>query len=214
MHFEKNKKELLKLCELYRIVKELIIYAEQSDLEDRTSLGAINELRNAFDHIMRANATELGISPDKTKKYTKIQIDKCYGDVYRAGYDILDMLCVNYKSSINNIMKEFSSNTIVTIMPDYFDNATKVNQIQKKIAKIRAKKDVENKTYENFIEYTEEMKILGNFHEKILSNIPLFIEQKKKEKKEEGLSLAKKIIIPIILVIVGLLINFYFPLIK
>ena len=192
MHFEKNKKELLKLCELYRIVKELIIYAEQSDLEDRTSLGAINELRNAFDHIMRANATELGISPDKTKKYTKIQIDKCYGHVYRAGYDILDMLCVNYKSSINNIMKEFSSNTIVTIMPDYFDNATKVNQIQKKIAKIRAKKDVENKTYENFIEYTEEMKILGNFHEKILSNIPLFIEQKKKRKKRRRAKLSQK----------------------
>ena len=79
------------LTELYIIVKEIVLYSEEIDPENRADISVINELRNAFDHLMRVYAAYFeiqhdyeflfswdfipGDDNDKLKKYLKNKID-------------------------------------------------------------------------------------------------------------------------------------------
>ena len=51
-----EQKLLTKIVSDYFVVKNLIIKAENLDREKRIPINAINELRNALDHIMRVFA--------------------------------------------------------------------------------------------------------------------------------------------------------------
>ncbi len=52
------------LTELYIIVKEIVLYSEEIDPENRADISVINELRNAFDHLMRVYAAYFEIQHD------------------------------------------------------------------------------------------------------------------------------------------------------
>ncbi|KKK46278.1 hypothetical protein LCGC14_0786840 [marine sediment metagenome] len=54
MHFSESElQKLRKTTELYQKTKLLIIKAEEFDRDDKTRIGAFDELRHAFDHLMR-----------------------------------------------------------------------------------------------------------------------------------------------------------------
>ncbi len=54
--------KLRDLTELYFVVKEIILYFEEVNPEQKADIQPINELRNAFDHLMRCSSTWLGIN--------------------------------------------------------------------------------------------------------------------------------------------------------
>lgn len=69
--YRKQAVEKLKdLSELYIVVKELIIYFEEVNPEQKSDIQPINELRNVFDHLMRVVAVWLSISErDDSSEY-------------------------------------------------------------------------------------------------------------------------------------------------
>ena len=64
---EKALDKLHDLCELYIVVKEIIIYFEEVNPEQKSDIQPINELRNAFDHVMRVVAVWLKIKEKKSQ---------------------------------------------------------------------------------------------------------------------------------------------------
>jgi len=100
---EKSTSKLRELTELYIVTKELLLRAEE--IPDRKAdIQAIKELRDAFDHLMRANATIFGLKDSATdpqdfdqNEYIFRNTDKAYGHVYRAGYDTLDWICLKLR---------------------------------------------------------------------------------------------------------------------
>ena len=59
------------LTELYLVVKETILYFEEINQEQKADIQVINELRNAFDHLMRVSATifEVKVLSDNPNDY-------------------------------------------------------------------------------------------------------------------------------------------------
>ncbi len=55
--FDKDVQDRLQeLTELYLIVKEIVIYSEENNPENKANIQVITEFRNAFDHLMRVYA--------------------------------------------------------------------------------------------------------------------------------------------------------------
>lgn len=89
------------ILQKYTIIKKLYIECEETDPELKTNLQPLNEFRAALDHIMKAMDTYL-YSEDADE--WKTQIDKLNSHLNRAFYDICDMLSINYRNKIIDIM--------------------------------------------------------------------------------------------------------------
>jgi len=115
------EKQLRRLTELYLVVKELIIYFEEVNPEQKSDIQPINELRNAFDHMMRVSAAVLEIEPQAdAQQYILTNIDKAFGHVYRAGYDTVDYLSLTLKAVISEDLNAFSVDAISKALPEYY----------------------------------------------------------------------------------------------
>ena len=110
------------LTELYLVVKETILYFEEINQEQKADIQVINELRNAFDHLMRVSATifEVKALSNNPNEYILKNLDKAYGHVYRAGYDTIDFLCLTIKKEISDSLCEFDPFVIKEALPDYY----------------------------------------------------------------------------------------------
>jgi hypothetical protein len=138
---------LKETVELYDKTKRLLLMVEAYDLGQRTLLQPVNELRNAFDHIMRSFAVRLGVS-DTAKKdpeYVQANLDKAYAHVYRAAYDAIDWLCVIFAERIQQELSGYSVQAIKKVLPEYY-TVTKPRVMQiitQDITKLRSNKDLE-----------------------------------------------------------------------
>lgn len=68
---EDNLDSLRELTELYIMVKDVILFGEESEPEMKSDIQAINELRNGFDHLMRVFASCFEVERDYNPKYIK-----------------------------------------------------------------------------------------------------------------------------------------------
>ena len=206
---EKALDKLHDLCELYIVVKEIIIYFEEVNPEQKSDIQPINELRNAFDHVMRVVAVWLKIKEKKESgKYIITHLDKAFGHVYRAGYDTVDFLSLTLKSQIYNELKGYTSNTIRTVIPNYYSEIRpSIYELNAKIAKFRSEKDVFNNNGEHLIDYVSEVKRIVDFYKEILTKKPALDEFEKKIKSENKKNALrdwiKRIVIGFILVLAG-----------
>lgn len=150
---------LEKITKYYTVTKEIIIFAEQVDPQNRTLPQTINELRNCLDHLMRVVSVKFGLravaSGDGDDDYIQTNLDKAYGHVYRAAYDTLDWLSLTLKDRIIAEMQEFSLETVHDVMPEYFTEIKpKMEQLLSyDIANLGAEKDVEAQSEENLVKY-------------------------------------------------------------
>ncbi|MBT3198975.1 MAG: hypothetical protein HN350_03575 [Phycisphaerales bacterium] len=113
------------LVTLYREVKSHVIRSEKLSQDSRISVPALNELRNAFDHNMRADAVwrhgeslPKGVETD-VFRYCEKNIEKAIGHVYRAGYDALDIIALNKIRRIKKYVDDFRITTLHTVIDDY-----------------------------------------------------------------------------------------------
>jgi len=125
---EENSKidaKLSELISLYDKVKKYIIASEKASAENKLSIPAINELRNAFDHHMRASAIRLQVRrvPEESgmseMAYCTSNIDKAVGHIYRAGYDALDVISLCLMTDIKKIVESVSRTTLVADFAGY-----------------------------------------------------------------------------------------------
>ena len=91
---------------MYGRVKELIVFCEENHEDFKSNLHVVKELRDAFDHLMRIFAVKFGIKDEQEEDYIKINMDKVYGHVYRAGpyrHDSLGLYKTTIKQFLNNL---------------------------------------------------------------------------------------------------------------
>lgn len=204
---------LRKLTELYLVVKELMLYFEEVNPEQKSDIQPINELRNAFDHMMRVSAVVLEIKPqDSPQDYIRTHIDKAFGHVYRAGYDTVDFLSLTIKSLINEDLEGFSVDAIHKALPEYYSIIKpEIEQINQQIAEYRAQKDVAQNDADHLIDYTETVRKLREYRKKISRALPAIAEIDDKKKAETRIATRrdwiKRIAIGIILIVIGALLK-------
>ena len=199
-----NKKKLIDVIRYYAVVKEVILWNEQIDPTNKSDLQVVNELRHSFDHLMRVLASEFEVDKDKDNLYINLNLQKTIGHVTRAGYDTLDWLSLNLKEQIGIEIKGFSLATIKAVYPDYWKDKEALNKLQIDISEARAKKDVSDLDFHNFVDYTLRVKEVHKLWSKILSKKTNLIEYESKLKNEK----VKKYIGKIALVLMGALIGF------
>lgn len=215
-HREQAIEKLKDLTELYIVVKELIIYFEEVNPEQKSDIQPINELRNAFDHLMRVVAVWLSISErDDANEYIIVHLNKSFGHVYRAGYDTVDFLALTMKGLIIETLKGYKSKLINVAIPDYYPMIRPaIEDLNKNIAKFRSQKDVAENNANHLISYIESVKDIVAHYQKILKAVPALDELENEAQKDRELKeklnkksnfhdWVKKLIVGFILILIG-----------
>jgi hypothetical protein len=136
-----KRKDLEKISYVFSSVKGLILYSEEISLKSNPQI--LLELRNSFDHLIRAMVAELNPSQKVDNKYILENLDKSYSHLFRAGYDALDYAGLYLRASIEKELTGFSPKIIHKVLPEYYRKIKpRIMEINQQIAELRKKKDV------------------------------------------------------------------------
>jgi len=200
------------LTELYLVVKETILYFEEINQEQKADIQVINELRNAFDHLMRVTATIFDVKrlSNEPNEYILKNLDKAYGHVYRAGYDTVDFLCLTIKKEISESLSRFDPSVIKEALPDYYPTIKpRLVKLENDIANYRSKKDVTEDDHERLIDYINVSRELGDFREKISLATDSLIEIQQEANNATLKNWFAKVIIGLFLLFLGAILNHF-----
>lgn len=209
---------------LYLQVKPYVIASEKAvasltkKLEgvskERLSVTAINELRNAFDHVARAQSVLQGWAPVPKKAglsdydYCRTNLDKAKGHVYRAGYDALDIITTARAEEIRTIRDSLRPSTLVTVFPQYaVDIRQPLEQALHLCDEAKSSKDVESDKMgqQYYVMYKEALGLLENILSKLTDHLPelagVDAEKRREYKRQRNIA--------IILAIVGIVASFF-----
>ena len=146
-----NDGKFAEIAVFYLDVRQRIIAAEREEEEQRLSITAISELRNALDHLMRAKAAEVGaISGDALSglspgDYIDKNLDKALGHLYRASYDAYDIISIELIAKIDKLLETISRRTLYEVIPDAADRITAPYTKSTEVLKqAKSDKDVES----------------------------------------------------------------------
>jgi len=199
-----------KITKYYVACKELLIFGEQIDPENRTLVQSINELRNCLDHLIRVISSKL--APHKTDDdpdYIRTNLDKAYGHVYRAAYDTLDWVSLTLKDRIVDELRGFSLETIQAVLPEYFTKIKpRVEQIQAgEITRLRMEKDVARKSEENLVKYGQVTAELKQLYQTISNRKSALVEHQSHLKQSRRKKLIQRIAVDVAIgITVGILV--------
>lgn len=215
---EKETQKIRETAELYRFVKELILFNEEIDPQSHTFPQTLNELRNAYDHFNRVVAAKLGIKEmggGDLEKYCYDTLDKALGHVYRASFDALDWLNVNIRESIARDLEPFSHEAIKEVIPNYYSEIRPtIEGYQHRISELRAEKDIKSMEVGNLEEYTNIVKKLNDYRTTITNSINSIVDYDARRNRdrisENMISLRFAIILSAVSAIIGGLVTFFF----
>ena len=112
---EEASEKLEIITELYKNVKELQLYAEE--LREDSFLPALNELRDAFDHLMRVFSSKIS---SKDNEYIIKNLDATFSHLYRAMFQLIDYIRICQHEWIEESLKDISNMAIVAVFPEYY----------------------------------------------------------------------------------------------
>ncbi|HNR58597.1 MAG TPA: hypothetical protein PKJ51_09085, partial [Methanothrix sp.] len=111
MHIDQEETKALRdITEIYRIVKELSVLSES--LDQSLFLPAINEIRDAFDHLMRVFAYKFNMVDNRTEDYVNLNLVRSKSHLLRAAYDQIDYINIIILKDIEDTLAPFSFETI------------------------------------------------------------------------------------------------------
>lgn len=143
--------ELRLLSHLYKEVKKIVLLAETINKESAVLLTAVNELRNAFDHIMRCYLDESDY---------KRHIDKAKGHLYRAGFDAYELMAIDIFMQIKELLKDRNASAVAVLFPKYYEELLpKMYSLEKDLMDARSSKkpdSTNNHNLENIDKLLEE----------------------------------------------------------
>lgn len=171
------------VSKLYQEVKDIVLLVENQLSGKEVVLSSINELRNAFDHIMRC------YYEDELFSY---HTDKAIGHIYRAGYDSYELLAIEKAQIIKDILV-YDAEVIVSVFPDYYKRILpSIKRLEEKLSDARANKKVNNHNPHTGSEHIEDEDIESAFkdyediatellkiEDEIMSKIQILEEAKK-----------------------------------
>ena len=102
------------LYPLYESVTKAIKLGELFDIDHNINLAPINQLRNVVGHIFMAayKSYQSEILSNELKEVKE--------HLERAGYDALEILAILLDTRINNMLSNYTQDTIATIFPRYY----------------------------------------------------------------------------------------------
>lgn len=192
MAFEKDilEKNLQEVANHYITAKKHLLFAE--NYSQKIYLGAVNEFRNAFDHLIRA------IVKEDTNEF-----EKARSHLRRAAYDSCEVVTIDLIKTIHNKVDKFDSEVITAILPEYYKTMyQRLLEIQKEISIERGENDdlfKENDHLSNYVSLMEELITIDT----IITSAIVGMEEYKRKIKREKRSQSKKNIV--INIIVGIL---------
>ncbi len=189
--------EMRKSVSLYREVKEVILFAENTTESKSVPLSSLNELRNALDHIFRF-LLEDESNPE--------QFYKARGHLYRAGYDAYEEIAIDQAGKIKTLLQSYNAGDIVTVLPDYYPTTRPLlDQCDEELAKERGNKLIDRVTdpAEAFRTYSELVTEIVKIRKKIEHSIPSLQEVKDERVKNEASNTRRDLLIGVAGSIVG-----------
>ena len=210
---------LRKTTECYGILKDLALYAEE--LNSESFLPPINEIRDAFDHLMRMYSVLFGLR-DGDSEYIKENLDAVFRHVYRASFDYLDYIRIYQKDYIHRRLEGISQQTIVNLFPEYYrEILPEIESCLEDIPLYKASKDIGKPDMETVERYHAKVLKMRDYCAQINKMAPALIEAESKlrgeaeqrERKESGIRRAetwKYLLFTIIGAIVGGIIGHLF----
>jgi hypothetical protein len=187
MFSDTENENLKQITQLYGRVKELIVFCEENHEDFKSNLHVVKELRDAFDHLMRIFAVKFGIKDEQEEDYIKINMDKVYGHVYRAGYDTLDYATLILRDKINKEVQDASSSALQTVIPTYYSEIRpSIESITSDIIRLRINKDVASPSPEVFEIYFHNVIKLQEILALVRRAKPALVEYENKIHKEKS----------------------------
>lgn len=174
-------KEIQNVMDKYFTLKEIFIECEETDAELKTNLQPINEFRAILDHIMKLLYADKKGETDQVKD----QIGKLNAHIDRCFFDVCDMLGINYRNKINDVLGMYDVDVIRTVLPNYYsETKAKIEKINKRIAKYRGKKGTpgvsQSDIRKTFADYKKDVYFLRETYDEIISSQSSLEEVKNK----------------------------------
>ncbi|MCT8338417.1 hypothetical protein FKB36_13260 [Methanoculleus sp. Afa-1] len=194
---ERDREVLRKTTECYGILKDLALYAEE--LNSESFLPPINEVRDAFDHLMRMYSVLFGLR-DGDGEYIKENLDAVFRHVYRASFDYLDYIRIYQKDYIHRRLEGISQQTIVNLFPEYYrEILPEIESCLEDIPLYKASKDIGKPDMETVERYHAKVLKLRDYCAQINRMAPVLIEaesnlrleMEQREKKESEIRRAE-----------------------
>lgn len=191
------------LAKAYIQAKAAILYAEECDPDLKSNVQFIKELRDAFDHLMFVIYNyENPDLYDRDRTILK-NLNKSTGHVYRAANDALDSTVLSIKEKIHNILKEYSSNIIKEVIPEYWKIKRSINNLDGRVIEHRKNKDTDNHQLVTLSEYIKDVDELKEIYDLILENAPNFDVVEKELIQNRKKTRLEKILIGILFIIIA-----------
>ncbi len=188
------------LAILYDDVKTLILLNENIDVDHKIQIASLNELRNAFDHLMRAV-----LNPEVIDK----EIDYATDHLCRAGFDCYELIATNIGKSIIDIINEYRSSMISSVFPRYYQVIRhRLFESRSEIADIRKRRRSNStKKKESFKEYDNKIKELQEYYKELLDIRPDLDRAQSKSLKSKWLDRIITLMIGIVLTTLGFILS-------
>jgi hypothetical protein len=132
-----------KIVILHNTNKSLFIWCEEHEVELNSFLQPNNEFKNAWEHVVRAKANEIGLNGEPNPEYQKATLEDALSHEYRAFFDICDWASVILRSRAIDLLKPYDQASISAAIPNYYSKMRPDFEIAiEKIAGLRGGKDI------------------------------------------------------------------------
>lgn len=175
-----------RLVEIHNHAKSIFLCAEEFDPEFLDFVQPVMELRNGFEHIIRAKAAELGVNGEADAKrpdYIPQSLDKAIGHEYRAFFDAADWFSVCIRDRITKTLDQYSHEHIAAVLPDYYAKLRPhIDQTSREIAEIRGSKDIakDKDLLAEVASYRAAIDKLLGAYEQIEKSIPALVDARQR----------------------------------
>lgn len=205
MEFGEVEMEKLKeVTILYLKVRELMFYADEVHPEKKTFIPPINEIRNAFDHLMRVFAVKFELKTTDKEDYITDNLDMALSHVYRAAFDLLDFISIYLRKKILDEINEISPEALTIVFPEYYQKIRPdIEKASTEMSDFRSRKYISCPKIDDVIKYAEIIERLKSHLNKILEIKPSLIAYEERKKKEVKKSKFFEILIYIAIAIVS-----------
>lgn len=179
---------LKELALLYVQAKALILYAEEIDPDSRSNLQVIKELRDAFDHLMRLIIARVAdeVPPGASDpSYCSKNLQKATGHLYRAAFDALDGTVLSLRTRIVEFVEPYSAEVLRTVVPNYWDIRSRLDDLTGRVAEHRGRKDVGSEIGVTLDRYVEDIEIVKALYRELLTYSSALDECAQKQKRTE-----------------------------
>lgn len=203
----KEKIDWENIVSLYNTIKSLYALCEETDPELNTNLQPLNEFRAALDHLMRIIGIEK--TDDYNEKNAVDEAKKLRSHLRRALFDICDMISINYRTKIIDVLEDYEVEEINSAIPTYYSKIRpRIEEISEGIAILRTEKRFKNSAEEETAvdEYPKIIEELKDYYKTINKSIPSLLEIKEKNKRKKRDAFIFQKIIPIVAVVVAIVI--------